>query len=156
MNYPKTLQTTKIVMDRKTCIDCGKNREMRFFSSKRATKCGDCKKKSWITKLKNSPGKLNKARDNNWRYLVKELAGNKCEYCGKTEYLNAHHIFSRSNHAVRWYLPNGIALCAGHHTLKSDFSAHKTPADFVEWVKEYRGLEWYEDLRSRAKQIQKG
>jgi hypothetical protein len=153
--FSKAAQTSKTVILRKECEVCKKSRETRFFSSKRARICGDCKRRAWATKLKNSPGKVNKTRDKNWAYLVKELAGNKCEFCGKTEHLNSHHIFSRSSHNLRWDVTNGIALCSGHHTLKSDFSAHKTPADFVEWIKEYRGLEWYEDLRRRAKSIEK-
>lgn len=155
MTYLKSSQIKKTPLTSKVCETCKKNRDIKFFSSKNARICGDCKRKSWREKLQNSPGKVNKKRDSNWSYMVKELAGNKCEYCGKTEYLNSHHIFSRSNHAVRWYLPNGICLCSGHHTLKSDFSAHKTPADFVEWIKEYRGMEWYEDLRMRARTVAK-
>lgn len=149
----KADQLRKVVPDRKVCSVCEKSRELRFFSSKQAKICGDCKRKAWAKKLRNSPGKVNKKRDKNWSYMVKELASNKCEYCGKTENLNSHHIFSRSNHNLRWDIVNGICLCSGHHILKSDFSAHKTPAEFIEWIKVYRGLEWYEDLRRRAKSI---
>ncbi len=93
--------------------------------------------------------------DEIWSRVVKLIDGNKCVYCGKNEYLNTHHIFSRSNKSVRWYIPNGITLCATHHVLSSSFSAHKAPAEFIEWIKEKRGLRWYEDLRKRAKQIKK-
>ena len=54
---------------------------------------------------------------------------------------------------VRHDVDNGVCLCAGHHVFKSDFSAHKTPTEFVEWIKVYRGLEWYERLRSKATEI---
>ena len=151
--YLKTSQLAKTVSDRKICTECKKNRELRFFSSKRATKCGDCKRKAWATKLKNRPGKVNKTRDKNWSYMVKELAGNKCEYCGKTENLNSHHIFSRSNHNLRWDVVNGCCLCAGCHTFSTKFSAHKTPLEFAIWIKEYRGEEWYEDLLKKARMI---
>ena len=77
----------------------------------------------------------------------------KCAYCGKTDYLNSHHIFSRSNFSVRWVVANGICLCPGCHTLSSKFSAHKTPAEFIEWVKVKRGLKWYETLRADAKKF---
>lgn len=99
--------------------------------------------KSWITYL-----------DNLWRDLVKKNAGNKCEMCGKTQYLNCHHIFSRSRKSVRWDENNGVCLCAGHHTLCND-SAHKAPADFIEWIKGKRGEKWYQDLRIRANTPQK-
>ena len=76
----------------------------------------------------------------------------KCEKCGKTSYLNSHHIFSRSNRSVRWSIENGITLCSGCHTLCND-SAHKAPADFVEWLKDYRGIKWYNKLRLKAHSI---
>jgi 5-methylcytosine-specific restriction endonuclease McrA len=153
MNYLKTAQTAKTVTSNKICTVCKKNRDIRFFSSKLARECGDCKRKKWTLKLKNRPSKIKKREDDLWSLKVKELAGHKCEYCGKTENLNSHHIFSRSNHKLRFDTTNGISLCSGHHVLKSDFSAHKTPADFIEWIKEYRGLEWYEELRRKAKKI---
>ncbi len=90
-----------------------------------------------------------------WSEIVKLLAGNKCEYCGKGQYLNSHHIFSRSNLSTRYYFDNGVCLCAGHHVLSSKFSAHKTPVEFIEWLKNKRGEKWYEDLRKRAKSIKK-
>lgn len=84
-----------------------------------------------------------------WAAKVRSVGA--CEYCGKTEYLNAHHIYTKHNYSVRWDLDNGICLCAGHHTFNSKFSAHKTPAEFMEWIKEKRGLEWYERLRQKAR-----
>jgi len=69
----------------------------------------------------------------------------------KTKYLNSHHIFSRNNYSVRWNPSNGVCLCAGHHVL-CNFSAHKAPLEFAEWLKEKRGKKWYEQLRKKAKQ----
>ena len=88
--------------------------------------------------------------DTLWAKAVKENAGNKCEYCGKTEYLNAHHIFTRVNRSTRWDLENGICLCAGHHMLNSRFSAHGTPLIFADWIRDMRGEKWYKSLRKRA------
>jgi hypothetical protein len=90
-----------------------------------------------------------------WSEVVKLYDNNKCAYCGKTTYLNSHHIFSRTNRSTKYDLNNGITLCAGHHTLSSTFSAHKTPAEFIEWIKEKRGIKWYEELRARAKTMVK-
>ena len=113
-------------------------------------------KKSPIKKRKKSDKKKKQDRcDALWSELVKRYAGHKCEMCGKTQYLNSHHIFSRSNFSVRWDTSNGVCLCSGHHVLCND-SAHKAPADFVEWVKKYRGEDWYEDLRVKAKDIWHG
>jgi predicted restriction endonuclease len=90
--------------------------------------------------------------DDLWSKLIKVKAWFKCEYCWKTTHLNSHHIFSRTNYSTRYDIDNGICLCSYHHTLCSSFSAHKTPADFVEWLKELRGEEWYNNLRFKAKQ----
>ena len=104
-----------------------------------------------MKKLKGIDGKL----DDAWSLLVKLRAGNKCEYCGKTTHLNSHHIYSRSKRSTRWYVPNGISLCVGHHVFSSGFSAHKTPLSFIDWLKEYRGEDFLFNLRLRANGISK-
>lgn len=48
-----------------------------------------------------------------------------------------------------------MCLCSGHHTLSSTFSAHKTPIEFTEWLKEYLGEEKYDELRAEARIIKK-
>lgn len=90
-----------------------------------------------------------------WSEVVKLRDKNRCTYCGRKDRLNSHHIFSRSKKSTRYSLDNGITLCASCHTLSSGFSAHKTPAEFIEWVKEKKGLEWYERLREEARTIVK-
>jgi len=87
-----------------------------------------------------------------WADAIKRRAGYKCEVCDKPTGLNSHHIFSRSNHTMRWELDNGIALCVAHHVFGL-FSAHKSPIEFAEWLKEKRGEEWYNQLRAKAKMI---
>ena len=94
--------------------------------------------------------KIDKQLDDAWSKKVKELAGYKCEYCGKTSPLNSHHIYSRSKKSTRWDVDNGVCLCVGHHTFSSSFSAHKTPLEFVEWVKAYRGDVWFHFLCLKA------
>ena len=93
--------------------------------------------------------------DTNWAKAVKLRAGNKCEYCGETKALNSHHIFSRSKLSTRWNLDNGVCLCAKHHVFSFEFSAHKNPVEFIEWLKEKRGQEWYDSLRQRAVLVEK-
>jgi len=115
------------------------------------------KKTNWRKKCKKAKTERRKLRDKLdklWAIIVRLQAGNKCERSGLTTYLNSHHVFSRSNLSVRWYLPNGVCLNAGWHTLKTE-SAHKSPIEFIEWLKEKRGIEWYEDLRVRANTIRK-
>lgn len=99
-----------------------------------------------MKKLKGVDGKL----DDAWSLLVKLKAGMKCEYCGKTSYLNSHHIFSRSKRSTRWLTDNGICLCAGHHVLSSTFSAHKTPLEFVDWLNNRKGTSYIDRLRIKA------
>lgn len=103
------------------------------------------------TRKKKTPIKvLNDSLDNLWSELVKIIGGYECAYCGKTSYLNSHHLFSRNNFAVRWDTTNGMCLCSGCHTLSSKFSAHKTPIEFVEWLKVKIGEEAYDKLRLKA------
>ena len=68
--------------------------------------------------------------------------------------MNSHHIFSRSRANLRWDLDNGVCLCAGHHVF-SNFSAHKAPIDFVEWLREKRGESWYNSLREKSRMVVK-
>lgn len=93
-----------------------------------------------------------KALDTLWATKIKTIAGWECEHCHKTSRLNAHHIISRSNHATRWEIPNGICLCVGCHTFSSYFSAHKTPMEFIDWIRDTRGEKWEENLRAIARQ----
>jgi len=111
-----------------------------------------------ITQNKRKSPKAQKARkttsslDNLWRQLVYQRANNRCEYCGKSGRLNAHHVFSRSNYSVRWDLDNGVCLCVSHHIF-GQMSFHKAPIEMLEWLKETRGEKWYKRLRKKARTI---
>ena len=104
-----------------------------------------------MRQLKGVDGKLDKA----WSLLVKLRAGMKCEVCRKTQPLNSHHIFSRSNKSVRWDEINGVCLCVGCHTFSSKFSAHKTPTEFTLWLIEKKGNDFLDRLRLKANSISK-
>ena len=93
--------------------------------------------------------------DKKWSEKVKERADYQCEFCKTDRYLNAHHIYSRSNLTMRYNLDNGVCLCSGHHTLSSMFSAHKTPLEFLEWIKSKRGDKWYDSIRETSRIISK-
>jgi len=77
--------------------------------------------------------------DKLWRDAVNSVGS--CDYCGSSSRkLNAHHIVTRSVSALRWKMLNGICLCSYHHSLSSDFSAHKTPLEFHAFLeKKYPG-----------------
>ena len=100
-----------------------------------------------MKKLKGVEGKLDIA----WSLLVKLKAGMQCEVplCMKKT-LHSHHIYSRVKRSTRWYVPNGICLCVGHHVFNSRFSAHLTPTEFTQWLIEYRGQDFLDRLRLRA------
>jgi len=152
-------------MNNKICA-CGRNIPKRFNSTIQAKQCPKCtllnlvsgdtqavkkglsdKKRQTAPKKKNS---LNKQLDDSWSLLVKLRAGMTCEYSGKIKYLQSHHIYSRSNFAVRWLPENGVCLNAGYHTLSSQFSAHKTPVEFIDWIKNKRGIKWFDNLRLKS------
>lgn len=76
-----------------------------------------------------------------------------CEKCNKTTSLNAHHFYSRAIRSVRWDVENGFCLCVGCHVFSSKFSAHKTPAEFVEWAVKKRGEEWYESVQKKKNSV---
>lgn len=108
-----------------------------------------------ITKKKKKPTRKQQMKffDKIRSDLVKVRAWYKCEYCWKTTYLNSHHIFTRNNYSTRFDLDNWICLCTGHHTFNPHFSAHRTPTEFTERVKEYRWQERYDSLKYKANQI---
>ena len=143
----------------RTCAFCSKE----YFSQRTLSKycCRECNSAGFKKKIGTKRGGTEKSTkgsarvlDKLWAELVRQRAMSKCEYCGKTSPLNSHHLFSRSNKSVRWDLENGMCLCVGHHAF-GVFSAHKAPIEFSEWVKEKRGLEWFEKLRAPAMQIKK-
>ena len=153
MAYMKSEQTSKTMRSHRTCSKCKKNRMIKFYCKPTALICNDCKRKAKRVKKQSSPGKIREKKDKVWSQTIKERSAWKCEYCGNEKYLHAHHIYTRNNHQIRWDMDNGIALCGGHHTMSSKFSAHKTPLEFIEWIKEKRGLKWYERLRSKARKV---
>lgn len=122
----------------------GKNGKSAKHSYNRATKTNNGKKQ-----LKNSSKGIEKKLDKVWSELVKIKAGNKCEVCGKTKSLNSHHIYSRSKKSIRWDLDNGVCLCVGHH-IGVNFSAHKTPVEFTDWLMENKGREFMQKLRIKS------
>lgn len=120
-------------------------------------------------------GTLRRKADQLWSERVRELHGHRCAICGMEHgklngngspvYLNAHHIEGRNNYATRFDILNGIALCPGHHDLKTD-SAEQSPLWFMEWLKNNRpnlpayilsrrnlevetSVEWYQAILAR-------
>ena len=100
-------------------------------------------------KIKQKKG-IEKKLDDAWSKLVKLRAGLKCEYCGSTSrQLHSHHLYTRSRLSTRWDVENGISLCATHHVL-GNFSAHKSPREFNEWLDQYKGIEFMDRIRVKS------
>ncbi len=139
-------QTGKITL---TCKICGKTYS-RYASQIKYRGSSACSLACRSESQKTREPKI-QVLDDLWSKKIKQRDGKKCVYCGEQNYLNSHHIFSKTKRSLRWALKNGITLCSSHHTLSSLFSAHKTPAEFVEWIKEKWGIKWYESLREMAR-----
>ena len=84
--------------------------------------------------------------------LVSEITRSRgyCIKCGKSDNLQAAHIFSRNMLSVRWDLDNVLCLCAGCH-----FEAHAKPIFFAEFVKGYLESYKYTQLKLKARMIVK-
>jgi len=76
-----------------------------------------------------------KKLDKLWSKKIRER-DEVCQVCGGTAYLNAHHVIGRRNRNIRWDMDNGITLCSGCHTFKTE-SAHQDPAWFMAWFIEH-------------------
>jgi hypothetical protein len=87
-----------------------------------------------------------------WRKLIYALAGKRCEMCGNPHGNEAHHVFGRRAHSTRWYIPNGVCLCADCHA-KAHRAGGRTWLD--KKLQKQRGEDWYQKLRFRFLRIQK-
>lgn len=101
--------------------------------------------------LKKQINKLDKL----WGEIIHSL-NDKCAVCGKTGRLEAHHIFTRSRRATRWFIDNGILLCANCHKFSPILSAHKAPRAFFSWLENKMGKPWVNLLDKKSQEIFKG
>lgn len=68
------------------------------------------------------------------RNLCLESSGGTCSRCGRRDYLQVHHVYSRSIVALRHDLDNLITLCGGCHLWW-----HHNPFDAAAWFAERFG-----------------
>ena len=87
----------------------------------------------------------NSTLDKMWSAKVKELAGYKCEICGSTKDLEAHHIHRCKHYGVRWNKINGACLCRNCH-CNLPHSAHKNQLYFMREMLRSRGDDWADQL----------
>ena len=93
---------------------------------------------SKITKIKRL--------DHLWSKAVRKRAGNKCEKCGSTNVVQAHHIIPRTKWGTRYDLYNGVALCRHHHL----YWAHKDAVAFTAWIETKRDLKYLNSKRNNT------
>jgi 5-methylcytosine-specific restriction endonuclease McrA len=73
-----------------------------------------------------------------WSIDVRTRDGFKCSICGKSEFLNSHHVICKERFKEHQFdIQNGITLCAGCHKLGS-FSAHRHALFFIWWLQSNR------------------
>jgi len=114
------------------------------------------------TKQQNFRGKA----DTEWSLQVR--AGGKCEKCGATEHLHAHHVINKSlSSFLRYELKNGICLCFKchfwwHHeapTVTSDWFIKKFGQERFDWLNSQRhepahtNTRFYEENYIRLKEL---
>lgn len=69
-----------------------------------------------------------------WSLCVRARDGNRCQICGATNNLQAHHVVSKKqNSALIYSVTNGICLCAKHHKYDYVCSPHKGGLAFHMW-----------------------
>ena len=99
--------------------------------------------------MRSQKQKLKLECDSLFKKAVLLRAGNKCEVCGSTFGINAHHFIPRSlaGHLIH-YLPNGVCLCQNCH-----FAHHfKSDPTIIATIVKNRGQKWLKDLQTRRKE----
>jgi len=132
---------------------CSKQHRLDFLRTKQRKEKEKVleRKKKVRDKKANSVSVLTKKADKLWSEAVKINYNYECQYCWKKEYLNSHHLYTRSRRATRWDIENGICLCSWCHTLSSNFSAHQTPLEFFERLEWIRWRDWIDELSNKSR-----
>jgi 5-methylcytosine-specific restriction endonuclease McrA len=76
-----------------------------------------------------------------WSLIVRARDKNKCQICGSTKNLNAHHIIPKENHDLMFEPMNGICLCVKCHKFGLA-SAHKNGFYFISWLAKNRPIQY--------------
>ena len=77
-----------------------------------------------------------KRQQSDWSKLVLERDNHKCQKCGSTEKLEAHHIWPQGAYEnLRYLLRNGITLCRSCHDV-AYHAPQITPGQFIELTSE--------------------
>lgn len=136
----KTIKPKKQVADKKEPI-----KKKPIKKPKKKTKKKTKNKRVLLTKAKKKAFAI-------WSETVREANGHACAYCGavrgepnvngKPVVMNAHHIITRDNPALRYEFRNGCCLCRYCHKF-SRTGAHRGSIVFNEWFRETRPEDYY-------------
>lgn len=88
-----------------------------------------------------------KELDRLWAKYIKKR-DKKCQMCGSTTRLTAHHIITRGHYKTRYNPLNGICLCSKCHYL-----VHQNPAAYEDFFKNKLGEKKYNFLKNQAQKI---
>lgn len=99
---------------------------------------------------KLSQSKLEKQLDKVWSEYVRGR-DKRCQKCGGSGAVSAHHAFGRRHRATRWDVQNGVSLDYACHI----HWAHRDPSGFTEWFRNHIGADQYERLAECHNQIVK-
>lgn len=91
---------------------------------------------------------LAREADRLWSLIVKKCG--RCEDCGRTDFLQAAHGFSRRYRGTRWLPINGFCLCRRCHMRWTH-----DPLGWTGWLRKRWGLPVYEELERLALTITK-
>jgi hypothetical protein len=119
------------------------------------------RKKGLAKEGKNIAEKLRKKAVTLAKFIARKLAGEKCEYCGRTKkegwQMHGSHIYPEGVYrSMSALVDNILCLCATHHTggfwkNATEPSWHEDPIHFARWFNE-KYPERAERLRLRSKE----
>lgn len=89
--------------------------------------------------------KLRKEVDKTWQLKGLECWGRKC-ICGKYAPYCHHFFFKNTYPNTRYDIDNAVPICPYCHT----YIHSQDPKVFDDKIKEHRGEEWYQRLKSKA------
>ena len=94
--------------------------------------------------------KIEKKCEQLWFKLVLQKYGSKCENCGETKNIQAHHFFPKRNYAIlKFVVENGVPTCKSCH-----FKHHHLNIPTIhQAIVLGRGKHWYQKLLTKAKEL---
>lgn len=88
--------------------------------------------------------------DQLWANRVKDRDKWVCQRCKQEgRKVEAHHIFKRKGHSLRWEVDNGLTLCS----FECHLWAETNPCNFEVWIRKLKGDDFYEKLAEKERDL---